>query len=253
MIEITRQGTIVEVCLRRHPVNAIDEDMLVRLREAVADIRQNSDTTVLLLRGEGRVFCAGADIRMLRDALEAGNSERMLQFTRAAQALKNDIEALSCITIAAIHGAATGGGLELALACDFRVCGTDARLGLPEIKLGLLPAAGGTQRLTRLIGAGNASRMILSGDLLSGAEAARIGLVQWAVTNGEVLEFARSLAQQVMNHPKSAIAGGKRCIAAASGDRMAGFQTEVQCQETLLASPRTIELLRAFLDHRKDS
>ena len=116
-----------------------------------------------------------------------------------------------------------GGGLELALACDLRVAAVDARLGLPEVRLGLLPAAGGTQRLTRLCGQGTAKRLILGAELIDGAEALRLGLVQWTQPREQLARWSRELAARVADMPKAALGASKRCIAAAHDPACDGF------------------------------
>ena len=145
--------------------------------------------------------------------------------------------------MAAISGAATGGGLELALSCDFRVAGTSVRLGLPEVALGLLPGAGGTQRLTRIAGPGVATRMILGAELVSGSEAERLGIVHRAVDD-DVIGEAMKLATRLARLPRAAYGAAKRCMAASRGDD--GYAREIAEIRTLIHTDETSRLLTEF-------
>src|SRR5207342_2828775 len=136
--------------------------------------------TVLHLRSAQKVFCAGADLREVRERIDAADGpDRMYAYVAGIQRLYSRIERLSQVTIAEIGGAAMGGGLELALACDLRIAAAEAKLGLPEARLGLIPGAGGTQRLTRLCGPALAARLILGAEIIDGAAAERLGAVHW--------------------------------------------------------------------------
>jgi enoyl-CoA hydratase/carnithine racemase len=138
-----------------------------------------------------------------------------------------------------------GGGLELALACDLRIAAADAKLGLPEAGLGLLPGAGGTQRLPLLAGVAAAKRLILGAEVISGAEAARMNVVQWAVPAGELEAHARAIASRIAALPAQALAEAKACI----GDPD-GYERELEATARLLARPETQARVRAFLGKR---
>ena len=157
------------------------------------------------------------------------------------------LEALPVVTIAEIEGHALGGGLELALACDIRIASHEAKLGLPETKVGLLPGAGGTQRLTRLCGEGIAARIILSGDVVGGHEAERIGLVQWAF---EAVDFGRSAAEIVSrtaNLSPDAQKIAKRCIHLAVPEQTRGAEAEIDGIWTLMRRKETRKRVQGFL------
>ena len=159
----------------------------------------------------------------------------------------DQLAALTVVTIAEIEGHALGGGLELALACDIRIASHEAKLGLPETRVGLLPGAGGTQRLTRLCGEGIAARMILTGDVVKGHEAERIGLVQWAF---EAADFARSAAAIVTRTASlspDALRIAKGCIRLAVQAQAAGAEAEINGIRTLMSSDETRRRVRGFL------
>jgi enoyl-CoA hydratase len=160
------------------------------------------------------------------------------------------LESAPLVTLAEIDTLALGGGLELALACDLRVAAQEARLGLPEARLGLLPGAGGTQRLTRLCGPGLAKRLILGAELIDGATAERLGLVQWAVPRAALAGFARDIAGRYAAMPKAALAANKRCIAAATDPARDGYADEISETRTLYDHPDTRLKVSDFLAKR---
>ncbi len=154
------------------------------------------------------------------------------------------------VTLAEIGGAALGGGLELALACDLRVAAAEAKLGLPEARLGLVPAAGGTQRLTRLCGHGIAKRLILGAELIDGREAERLGIVQWARPHQELAGWTRELAAHLAAMPAAALAANKRCIAAVGDADRNGYADEISETRKLYEHPETRRKVSEFLAKR---
>lgn len=226
MITVVIDEGVGVVTLDRPPVNALNEDMLAGLSAAVRQVADAPTVGAVLVRSAQQRFCAGADIDMISGYLASGEgADRMADFVRRLQAVYADLETLSVPTVAAIAGAATGGGLELALACDLRVAGRSARLGLPEVHIGLLPAAGGTQRLARTAGHATASRLILTGELVSGDQAAAMGIAGWVVPDGEVEEHAMVLARRLAGYSRNAVAASRRCIAMTPTPE--GFEAEV--------------------------
>lgn len=172
MIFATTSGTVTVVTLSQPPVNAISEQWVRAFDAILDDLAGGPPCTVLHIRSDQKVFCAGADLREVRTHMEAPDgADRMYAYVAGIQRLYARIERLPQVVLAEIGGAAMGGGLELALACDLRIAATEARLGLPEVRLGLLPGAGGTQRLTRLCGAALAARLILGAEILDGVGA----------------------------------------------------------------------------------
>jgi enoyl-CoA hydratase/carnithine racemase len=175
-------------------------------------------------------------------------SDAMVEVVRRMQRLFERLETAAVVTLAEIGGAAMGGGLELALACDLRVAAADAKLGLPEIRLGLVPAAGGTQRLTRLCGPGTAKRMILGAELLDGARAERLGIVQWAQPRQQLASWTSELAARIAGMPKAALAANKHCIHAEGDPTRDGFAEEISATRHLYDHPETREKVSEFLN-----
>jgi len=248
MLVAERRGRVLVATLARPPVNAIDAALLARLEAIVAQAETDESISVLHLRSAQRVFCAGADLGLMRACFAEHAPERMVALVRGMQQVFARLERAPFATLAEIGGAALGGGLELALACDLRIAAHEARLGLPEIALGLLPAAGGTQRLTSLCGPGLARRLILGGETIDGRQARELGLVQWASPADALPEFAAALAQRVAAHPRDAIAANKRCIAIATAVAKSGFAAEIDKTRLLYAASSTQERVAAFLD-----
>jgi enoyl-CoA hydratase/carnithine racemase len=218
------------------------------LDAAVAAATADPDIAVLHLRSSCKVFCAGADLALMHDSIRTPEGlERMLALVRRLQQLAARIEAAPLVTLAEIGGAALGGGFEMALACDLRIAAHEARIGLPEAGLGLLAAAGGTQRLTRLVGPGLAKRLILGAETVDGATAERLGLVQWSAPRAELPEAARALVERLAKLPRAATSAGKQCIAAALDPARDGFAEEIAHTRTLYRHPVTRELVTAFL------
>ncbi|MGW0017739.1 enoyl-CoA hydratase/isomerase family protein [Rhodococcus sp. NPDC003382] len=242
---VGREGHVGIITLDRPAVNAFDEEQTAGFAAAVAELGADTHVRSLLIRGAGRHFCGGADIAMMDSWRTA--PDRRERLARFAESLQDALETLAELpkpSIAAITGAATGGGLELALACDFRIAGTSSRIGLPEVGLGLLPGAGGTQRLTRIAGPAVATRLVLGAELVDGAEAHRLGIVHWVVDGG-VEEAAMRHAQRLAALPPAAYGAAKRCIAAARGTD--GFATEIDEIGRLIETDETARLLERFV------
>lgn len=252
MIRLEISGAVATATLARAPVNAIDEGWIARLDEARQEAERAAAVAVLLVRSGERAFSAGADLALMRSRFDtAAGREKMVAFVREMQRAYARLEASRLVSIAEIGGAAMGGGLELALACDLRIAAGTAKLGLPEARLGLLPGAGGTQRLTRLCGAPAAKRLILGAEVVDGAEAARLGVAHWAVAKDELATKARELAERIAALPAASLAACKRCIAAAGKPGEDGYGLEVAATGELLASAETQQLVRAFLEGRR--
>lgn len=252
MIVSERRGSVLVATLSRPPVNAIDSRLLARLEAVIAEAEADDGISVLHLRSAQAVFCAGADLALMRECISArAGAETMVAVVREMQRLFARLVAAPFVTLAEIGGAALGGGLELALACDLRVASCEARLALPEIGLGLLPAGGGTQRLTALVGPSVARRLILGGENIDGVEAQRLGVVQWVMPAAELATWSAQLAARLGNNPRAAFAANKRCVALAEGGCAAGFAEEIAATRALYADPRTLERVSAFLNRPK--
>ncbi|WP_068157934.1 enoyl-CoA hydratase/isomerase family protein [Rhodococcus phenolicus] len=243
-VAVAREDRVGIITLDRPAVNAFDEEQTARFAAAVAELGADTGIRALLIRGAGRHFCGGADIAMMASWRTA--PDRRERLARFASDLQHALQALSELpkpSIAAITGAATGGGLELALACDFRIAGVSARLGLPEVGLGLLPGAGGTQRLTRIAGPAVATRLVLGAELVDGRQAAQLGIVHWTV-DGDVEGEAMRHAHRLAALPPAAYGAAKRCIAAARGAD--GFAAEIDEIGRLIETDETARLLHRF-------
>lgn len=252
MFSISEADSAITVTLSHAPVNAVDEEWLGGLTRIVGDLAKRKDIAVVRIRSDLKAFCAGANLKLIHRSLDGPTGvDAMVKIVTTMQAVFQQIEHLPQVTIAEISGSALGGGLELALACDLRIAATTAVLGLPEIGLGLLPAAGGTQRLTRLVGPGLARRMILSAETLSGEQAAALGLVNWAVIPERLQASAEELALRIGQFPPNAIAACKRCLAAAQEPGTSGYLIELLETRRLYLDEQTRTRLTAFINSRK--
>jgi enoyl-CoA hydratase len=190
--------------------NAIGSDTVALLHDALDAIEKEGTVRVVVVAGQGRAFSAGADITEL-DRLKTAHD--FARFVRSLADSFGRLARLPLPSIAAVDGLALGGGFELALACDLRIAGAEARFGVPEVRLGLLPAAAGTQRLARLLPAAVAKQLLMTGEALSADEALRWGLVNQVVPAGEAQATATELARSLAAGPPLALAAAKRLVA----------------------------------------
>jgi enoyl-CoA hydratase len=240
---------VLSMC--RPPTNAADVELIEALGAAVARAGADDSRAVLIRSDVDRFFMAGADIKAMLAALDAGD-RATIQRMRVLPAVLDRLAALPKPSVAAIAGVAAGGGLELALACDLRIAGASSRLGLPEVRIGLIPGAGGTQRLTRLLGPARALDLMLDGRLIEAAEAAQLGIVTRAVADEEVDAEALALAKRLAAHSPVAVAAIKRAVAAvADGDAARGLAIEGEGIDAALWSDEGRAGLRAFLESRR--
>lgn len=248
MLFMSVSDNVATVTLSRSPVNAINDEWLCQFDNVFNQLSARSDWKVLHLRSDQKVFCAGADLNEIRDRIEAPDGpDRMYAYVAAIQRLFARLENLPQVTVAEIGGAAMGGGLELALACDLRIAANEARFGLPEARLGLIPGAGGTQRLTRLCGRPVAERLILGVEVVDGATARELGIVQWAVPGPKLAERALEIIRRIASLPSGALMASKTCIAAAGEPGRNGYSEELEATRRLLTDPDTRQRVEAFL------
>lgn len=198
-LSVLIENRIAIVTFNNPPANALSQLLLKELGNVLDELEANVGVKVVILTGEGRFFIAGADIKEFTQL----NPEAAEQMAAAGQLLFTRLETFSKPIIAAINGACLGGGLELAMACHIRLAASEAKLGLPELNLGLIPGYGGTQRLPRLVGRGKATQMILTSEMIGGEEALRIGLVEAVHPVEQLLEKTKTLAATIAE--KSAI------------------------------------------------
>lgn len=243
----------VAICtLDAPPANTINPEWCVRFHAVLDSLEESADWRVLHIRSALRLFCAGADLKHIAAgfALPDGRAQ-FSEALRGFQKLFRRIEQLPYVTLAEIAGPALGGGLELALACDLRVVASDAKLGLPELGLGLLPAIGGTQRLTALCGQSVAKRLILGAEIVTGTEAVRLGLVQWAFSGESVAQEASAISRRIATMPGLALQFAKECIAATGNPPSSGFELELDNSDKLYSSEKTRQLVLEFVHYKR--
>lgn len=206
---VERDGSLATVTINRPQVlNALNRQVLGEIQRVIAEL-QAAKVRVVIITGAGdRAFVAGADINEMKDM----DATAARQFAEAGQAAFSQIAQSPLVSIAAINGFALGGGCELAMACDIRVASEKARLGQPEVNLGVIPGFAGTQRLPRLVGRGRAKLLIFTGDIIDAAAAERLGLVDLVVPPDQVLEQARVLARKLAAKGPLAVVAAKRAI-----------------------------------------
>lgn len=235
------------VRLDRPPANAFDLRMGIELQEAVREADDRDDVGAIVVWGGPKLFAAGADIKAMA---EWGPDEVKPSVDALGDAC-DLLEAVGTVSIAAVNGFALGGGMEVALAADLRYLADDARIGQPEIRLGVIPGAGGTQRLTRLAGPGRARELVYTGRQVTADEALALGLAERVVPADEVFAVAVADARMLANGPRRALAAAKAAIRAAGEmPGAAGVARERELFLGLFGSPDQREGMRAFLEKR---
>nr|WP_288834708.1 enoyl-CoA hydratase-related protein [uncultured Flavobacterium sp.] len=249
-ILIEKEQTIATITINRpEKLNALNKLTIQELHHAFSELEQNQDTRVIILTGSGeKAFVAGADIaEFARFSVEEG-----VQLAAQGQdTLFNFVENLKVPVIAAINGFALGGGLELAMACHIRVASNVARMGLPEVSLGIIPGYGGTQRLPQLIGKGRALEMILTAEMVTADEAYRTGLVNHVVGKEELLPYCNQIAQRIIKNSPAAISMAINAINANYKEGENGFETEIKSFGKCFGTVDFKEGTKAFLEKRK--
>jgi enoyl-CoA hydratase len=252
MLTSTTGEGIAHVTMCNPPVNALSRPWADRFFEIIDELEKRDDWRVLLLRSSENVFSAGGDIKQYAGRLDRDDAGDLLaEEAGYYQRLFARISGLPQISIAEIAGVAAGGGMELALACDLRVASETTKLGLPEVGVGLLPAGGGTQRMTKLCGAGVALRLIGGAELITGREAFELGLVEWAVPGEEVATKAEEIARRFAAQPPEALRAAKACIKAASDPQQDGFAFELTFPPKLMKTLATQTRIKSFLSKRR--
>lgn len=249
MVKLQIEGPIAYVVLNNpEKYNAMSGGLLDGIHAAAAQLAVSREVRCVIVHGgESKAFCAGADLKERRGMDDAAVFATVHKLREAV----NAFERLPMPVIAAIHGSCFGGGLELALACDIRIASADAQLGLTEVAVGVFPAAGGTQRLFRVVGVGKAKEMIFTAARLSAAEAERIGLVNRVVDREQLLAEATAMAGRIAEMAPLAVRAAKRSINAGQelGD---GLITEWELYaSTIIPSRDRHEGLAAFSEKRK--
>ncbi|MBI3819754.1 MAG: enoyl-CoA hydratase/isomerase family protein [Planctomycetes bacterium] len=250
LVGCVREGNLATLTIRRPDVsNCMSFDTLTQFRAHAAALALEKNVRAVIITGEGaKAFCAGADLKE-RATMPI---ERVPLFVESIRALMDEVEALPMPTIAAINGFAFGGGTELLLACDLRIAASTATLGLTEVTLAIIPGAGGTQRLPRLIGRARAKELILTGRRIGADEAARIGLVHEVVAPDELIKRAKAVAGEIAQNGPLAVRAAKRAVD--RGCEMPldqGLRYEFECYQSILPTKDRVEALKAFAEKRK--
>ncbi|HHY94701.1 MAG TPA: hypothetical protein GX513_06785 [Firmicutes bacterium] len=248
-ILVDREPPLLTITVNRPPANALNRATIAELRQAIDGAAADDEVRVIIITGSGHyIFIAGADVSEFPNLDE----ETGKQLIQGGHDLFTRIETLPKPVIAAINGTCLGGGLELAMSCDIRVATEGARFGQPEINLGIIPGWGGTQRLPRLIGKGRAMELLLTGDMIKGPEALRIGLVNKVVPDGELMAQTKNLARKLAMQAPVAMAVIKRVVFQGMGEPLPqALQTEMGGFMQAFASEDAKEGISAFLGKRK--
>jgi enoyl-CoA hydratase/carnithine racemase len=247
-VTVERQGAIAVVQLARpNQLNALTTELTRELALAMTDLHDDPNVRGVVITGEGRAFAAGAELRDVLDRDIAGNLAYNREVIDAFQLVAD----LPVPTIAAINGFALGGGLELALACTIRIASVEAKLGLPEVRLGILPGAGGTQRLPRLIGRSRALLLLLSGRTISAQVAHDFGIVDQVVPPDRVLSVAIDLASEIARNAPLSVRAIKNAVDVGVEMSLSAATSYTERHlEVLLHSPDSREGIEAFLEKR---
>jgi enoyl-CoA hydratase/carnithine racemase len=245
-VRLEVDGGVGTIRLERPPMNALNKQVQEEIRTTAQEAARRDDVRAVIVYGGEKVFAAGADIKEMAELSYVDMAAR-------AGALSSSFSAVAEIpkpTVAALTGYALGGGLELALCCDRRVAGDNAKVGQPEILLGIIPGAGGTQRLARLVGPSKAKDIVYTGRFVDAAEALTIGLVDEVVAPDEVYQAARRWAEQFVNGAARALAAAKVAIdGGLDGDLASGLRLESQVFAALFATEDQKTGMRSFIEN----
>ena len=249
-ILVTIENNIGQITINRpSKLNALNVATIQELHNAFKNLESKEEVCVIIITGEGeKAFVAGADIsEFAHFSVEEG-----AQLAAQGQELLFDfVENLKTPVIAAVNGFALGGGLELAMACHFRVASDNAKMGLPEVSLGVIPGYGGTQRLPQLIGKGRAMEMIMTAGMIDAETAKNYGLVNHVVPQAELLEFTKSIASKIMRNSPMAIGKAIKAVNANFKDGVNGYETEIKNFGKCFGTEDFKEGTTAFLEKRK--
>lgn len=246
---VVESGQITTIRLQNPPLNLVTVELTRTLDDVLGAIESEAGVRVVVLTGTGkRSFCAGSDVKEF-ESLHGRVGEGKLLLEKAVyRRLAN----LPMPTIAAIQGDALGGGLELALCCDLRVADERAKLGLPEVRLGVMPGSGGTQRLPRIVGMAKAKEMILMGEVITAAEAADIGLVNRVAAAGQTSQVAMEMAETIASRGPVAVREAKKALDLAGDVPLdEGLARELDASERIFSSDDMLEGARAFFEKRQ--
>lgn len=244
-----KENGIAVATINRPPANALSQGMIKEVDELMDSVEHDDEVRVIVLHGEGRFFSAGADIKEFTEVPDAAGFSKLAS---KGQEVFERLENFSKPVIAAIHGAALGGGLELAMACHMRFVTAGAKLGLPELQLGLIPGFAGTQRLPRYVGPAKAAEMMLTSDPITGEEAVSAGLANRAFGEEELLDETLAIARKIAEKSPVSVRAALRML---QFGKHAGFHEGVQAEADsfgeVFASEDAKEGISAFIEKRK--
>ncbi len=252
MIKYNKEDGIAFITFNRpEKRNALNHEMMAEIEAALVDAEKDSDISAVILTGGEKYFISGTDMDFLLGDEDSQTPQNIYRTHHETQSLYRYLTIYPKPTVAAIAGYAFGGGLELALCCDFRIATHDAKLGTPEIKVGIIPGAGGTQRLTRLMGITKAKELILTGDPISGDEAYKFGLLNRIVDNENLMDEAKAFAGKFRSLPRYSIEMGKAIIEAGLNMGLKeALEMERLAFSMLYSTEDQKEGLKAFLEKR---
>lgn len=244
-----KEGVLTITINRPSQLNALNKETISELGDLLRKANEDASIRVLVITGSGeKSFVAGADIKEFAEFTIAQGGELAM---KGQELLFNYIENMQKPVIAAVNGFALGGGLELALACHLRLASNNARMGLPEVSLGVIPGYGGTQRLAQIIGRGKANELIFTAGMMKADEALQWGLVNYVVEPEELLQKAYEIADKICNNSSSAIASAIKAVNANFVDGVNGFHTEIEEFGKCFGTQDFKEGTSAFLEKRK--
>ena len=248
-VNYTLDERVATVTISNPPANVLTTPLMSELEKVIDELSSADGVKAVVLTGSGTLFIAGADIKEIASITSSKQGEAL---AKRGQAVFDKIEQMKKPVIAAITGFCLGGGMELAMACHIRIAGDRARLGQPEINLGIIPGFGGTQRLPRLVGKAKAMELILTGDMINAQEAKALGLINKVVPEGEVLKQAQGLAKKIASKGKRAIEGSLRAIQEGTAQTLsAGLSLEAQLFGQICQTDDMKEGLSAFVEKRQ--
>lgn len=247
---IDKKEAIATITINRpQKLNALNKTTLLELHSVLKTLESDTTIQVIIITGSGeKAFVAGADIA---EFANFSTSEGKDLARKGQEIVFNFIENLTKPVIAAVNGFALGGGLELAMACHFRVASDNAKMGLPEVSLGVIPGYGGTQRLPQLVGKGKAMELIMTAGMISASEAKEFGLVNHVTTQEELLSFTHKIAEKIIRNSPKAIAAAIKAVNANFDVQKNGYEVEIEAFGNCFATPDFIEGTTAFLEKRK--
>ncbi|MDW0118161.1 enoyl-CoA hydratase [Sporosarcina thermotolerans] len=248
-LKIVREDGVATVSINRPPANALSSGLIQEIDRMLDSVENDDSVRVIVFHGEGRFFSAGADIK---EFTTVSSGEEFTKLSAAGQDVFERLESFKKLVIAAIHGAALGGGLELAMGCHIRVVTEKAKLGLPELQLGLIPGFAGTQRLPRYVGVARAAEMLLTSEPITGEEAVRFGLANHVFSEEELLAKTMEMAKKIAKKSPIAMKAALQMLQFTKSDSFyEGVKAEADSFGEVFVSEDAKEGIQAFIEKRE--